>query len=97
MADKETQDRGDKAARAARREARMKKRAARAKKDGSGRATRLCVLGTIEVKKDSEGYQIIAGGEKRHAINVATNDVGAVLKDLEAAINVIRADAGTAG
>lgn len=100
MADKETketQDRGGKESRAARREARTAKRAGKTNQDDSGRPTRLCTLGRIEVKKDNKGYQIIANGKKRHAISAATNEVGAVLRDLEAAIYVIRADAGSTG
>ena len=84
--------------RAERRDARIKKQASRTKKDGSERAVRICALGTIEVKKDSKGYQIIASGtDKRRSISVNTNEVGAMLKDLEAAIYVIRAEAGSAG
>jgi helix-turn-helix protein len=98
--DQEDQSGGDdKASRAAqravRRDARIKKKGPRTKEDGSERPTRLCSLGTIEVRKDSQGYQIIVrGGENRRSINVAASEVSAMMKDLEAAIYVIRAEAG---
>ena len=78
--------------RAERHEARMQKRAAKAEKLASkGRPAHLCSLSTVEVKKGPKGYQVIVSGtDGRRSFTIGQEEVAPTLRDLEAAIHVIR-------
>lgn len=79
------------ASKAERHEARLKRQAARSEKPG-GRPARLCVLSTVEVKKSEQGFQIVINGsERRRHFTLTPDETGPVLRDLEIAIQVIRA------
>lgn len=57
----------------------------------ANRATRICTLGKVEVKKNYNGYQVtIKGRAGRRVFSVASHEVGPVLNDLETAIQIIR-------
>jgi len=77
---------------AERREARLKRHAAKAEKAvKNDRPLHLCSLATVDVKKSAEGYQLgLTSAGLRRTVNVAPSDVGQVLRDLETAIQVIR-------
>jgi hypothetical protein len=79
--------------RAERQEARLQKQAARAEKVAStGRPAHLVSLKTVEVKEGDGGFQIfVSGSEGRRSFAIKRNEVGQVLRDLETAIQVIRA------
>jgi hypothetical protein len=79
------------ASKAERHEARLKRQAARAEKSGGDRPVRLCTLGTVEVKKEADGYHVaISSSGGRRAFRITPDEVGPLLKDLETAIHVIR-------
>ncbi|HLY04659.1 MAG TPA: hypothetical protein VKR31_02825 [Rhizomicrobium sp.] len=89
-------DKKDKAARAAGREKRKERKAekqakrqeAHKSKEERGKPSRLCSLGTVEVKKGSDGFHVSVGGGKGFVI--APDKTSQVLRDLETAIVVIR-------
>jgi hypothetical protein len=80
------------AARAQKREGRAERKAARkGKRAESGKATRLCSLATVEVKKDTDGFHVsVNGSAGRKAFAIAPSDASQVLRDLETAIQVMR-------
>jgi hypothetical protein len=80
------------AARAQKREGRAERKASRKGKSAEGgKATRLCSLATVEVKKGSEGFHVsVNGSGGRKGFTIAPDDAGQVLRDLETAIQVIR-------
>jgi hypothetical protein len=76
----------------AKREARLKRQAARAEKAAkSDRPLHLCSLAAVDVRKSAEGYQLgINCSGVRRTFTLAPGEVAQVLKDLETAILVIR-------
>ena len=92
LASKGGSDGGNLATRAEREKARRKRFTARMESPGQAdRRARICRLNAVEVKKDHKGYYVaIRSGGKRRAFSVASDEIGAVLKDLEAAIQIVR-------
>ena len=80
------------AARAQKREGRAERKAARKGKAGEGgKATRLCSLATVAVKKASDGFHVsVNGSAGRKGFTIAPNEASQVLRDLETAIQVMR-------
>ena len=87
------EDGGDRSAgKAERQEAQRKRLVERAKRTGGGeRPVRLCSLGTVEVKKHTDGYHVaVTSAEGRRSFFIAPHEVEPILRDLETAIQVIR-------
>ena len=86
------------ASKAERQQARLERQAKRADKQskttnsGPDKNVRLCFLETIEVKKTPEGFQVfLSSSEGRRSFAIPRADAAAILRDLEAAIPVMRA------
>ena len=87
------------ATKAERQQARLERQAKRADKQtktttntGPDKHMRLCFLETIEVKKTPEGFQVyLSSSEGRRSFTIPRTDAAAMLRDLEAAIPVMRA------
>jgi len=86
------------ASKAERQQARLERQARRADKQSKTgshegeKSVRLCLLETIEVKKTAEGFQIfLSSSEGRRSFAIPKADAAAMLRDIEAAIPLMRA------
>lgn len=81
------------AARAQKRESRQKRSEAKKQKAAeSGRPSHLCSLATVDVKRGNDGFSVTVNGSAgRKSFTIAPNESGQVLRDLETAIQVMRA------
>lgn len=68
-----------------------KRAAVRQEKAESGKASPLCSLATVNVKKGNDGFHVsVTGSEGSKTFIIAPDQTTQVLRDLETAINVIR-------